>query len=102
MGEGNKCFQVTFPDRENIPARSLQGLKVFLISLPISVEFSAPIFAVSLGEAIATSAVMTMPKAPVYENDLAPPGKDNIGFARQTGGVETIPIAIRVEQPTDG
>ena len=63
---------LTFPDSKNTEAEPIQPPSLFSIARLIPIEFVFPKLHTRFWDAIATRAVVLMPKTAIHEDDSAP------------------------------
>lgn len=69
------------PHRKHLPAQRRDRFKGFMIALAIAGDLLLPELDVGRGKFGSCAALMSMPEAPVHQNDFLVPGQDNIGSA---------------------
>ena len=78
------ALQFTLPDDDDSPAFGLQLAPCVLVTLLVSGYFCGPEVGVSLGNGVVGAVFVTMPEAPVNEDDRTVLGKDNIWFSGES------------------
>ena len=79
---------LTFPNRQDLPAESLQALQVLSIPLLVTFQLRTPIFDAGLGDVRVDAAGMLVPKAPSHLNDALEPRQHDVRFSGETGDVQ--------------
>ena len=89
-----------FPDHEHLPAQLQETGAVLTVAFVVTLQLGCPVATIRLRMVRSLTAWirMTVPKAPVNEQDLSPTGKDQIGTPRQVVSVEPVAIAHTVHQ----
>jgi len=90
--------QLAFPDHQDAPTGSFQPATIRLIPFLVSIELGAPVRHAACRHRSTVSAAVTVPEAPVNEDDLTATGKHEIRGARKRTDVESVSIAERVDQ----
>src|SRR6266403_4542516 len=94
---GDRIRQLAFPDHAHPPFVSSQPRDVAKIAKTIRSQFRQPEAELGFRKPCkgATSAGMTMPKAPMHENDFPLLGENDIRLSRKVGNVEPESVSAR-------
>lgn len=84
---------LTFPHHKIFPPKNCQAPFVEGVSLFVPFQLRQPVGLARLGDVSARAIAMKMPKTSIDEYHLAERTKDEIGFAGQVRGVETVTAA---------
>ncbi len=74
---------LAFPNNQSLPTLGVQRGRMLFVAVFVSSDFLNPVFAVRLGHSTSPSAIMTVPKAAMDDNNFSAPCKNYVGFARQ-------------------
>lgn len=100
-GNRGSLLQRTSPDNHYPPRVGQKLLDYFRIPLLVPVNLSCPKLGVLLGNRRFFATFVTVPEAPVYENDHFVLRQHNIGFPGKVFSIESISESIPKQQPSD-
>lgn len=72
------------------------------VALAIALKLGSPKVDASFRSARKPAAGVPVPKAAMYEDDLAAPGEDEVGSPRELPAVKTVAVAEAMHQATNG
>ena len=91
----------TLPNDADVPPSGLEVDQIPGVSRLVRADLLAPIvYAAGWKPAVAT--FVSVPKAAVNENDLAPGPEDEVGTPGQVAAMERVPVSHTMQQPPDG
>lgn len=95
--------QLAFPDDKHLPAGSLEVCDVASVTLNVAGELRVPVVLPRSRQGGRTAAWvgMLVPEAPMHEDNLSAPWKDEIGPSRQIIAVKSESIAEPMGEATD-
>src|SRR5438046_2582920 len=81
--ETRRVAQLAFPDGQHLPALPRQHTLIALVPVAITFQFRSPEVNTGFGHTRQSAIGVSVPKAPVNEDNLAPRPENEIGTARQ-------------------
>ena len=93
--------RLALPHNETRPAHGLQGTQGGSVASPNRLELSIPVFDASAGSRSPATSFVTVPEAPVNEQDLAPAPKHDVRPARKIARVEAKSITVAMQKAAD-
>jgi hypothetical protein len=92
---------LAFPDDQHAPAQTLQRVDGGGVPHAVAADLRSPVVGVGLRLTRPASAVMTVPEAPMHENDGAAGAEDDVRLSGKVFRMKTEAIAKAVEERTD-
>ena len=95
-------LDLAFPNHKHLPAHPAQCELMLAIPFNIAFQLLPPIVPVGFRNVAGRATRMLVPETPMYENDLPPAWKNQIGGTRQISTMEPEAITYRMGQPAHG
>lgn len=92
---------LTFPNRQHPPTELAQALLIAFITRPIAPNLRNPVRPIGLRHPAPARTVVTVPKAPVHENDLPARGEYEIRLSGKIRSMKPVAITEAVAKSSD-
>jgi len=90
---------LTLPHYQDFPSKAPQFLLISQVPFPVLGKFFGP--ELLSGFRLSATPGVLVPETAVHKDNLAKPGKNQVGFAGKIADVETIAEAHPVHEPTN-